>query len=200
MRPAARTSDTRARNSRCISGSRPLDGSSRMISGASPMNACTTPTFWRLPRDSLRICTDGSSSRRSATARHAPFGGPAAAPRSRAAQRRSARRGTPGRCRRTKGARGCGQRRPTRPVRRSSPARRSVGAARGVSDRGRLAGAVRPEEPEDLPLVDRERDLGDASPPSVGLGKSGGLDDARHPPVLVRSAHGLVSRTASRTG
>ena len=87
VRPAALTSDTRARNSRCISGSRPLDGSSRTISGASPMNACTTPTFWRLPRDSLRIWTDGSSSRRSATARQAPFGSPRSRPRSRAAQR-----------------------------------------------------------------------------------------------------------------
>ena len=45
VRPAALASDTRVRNSRCISGSRPLVGSSMMRSGSSPMNAWTTPTF-----------------------------------------------------------------------------------------------------------------------------------------------------------
>ncbi len=64
VRPAARTSATIVRNSRCIKGSRPLVGSSITRSGSSPMNACTTPTFCRFPRESLRTCTVGSRSRR----------------------------------------------------------------------------------------------------------------------------------------
>ncbi len=48
-------------------------------SGSVPMNTWTTPTFWRLPRDSFFTWTVGSSSRRSASGRQAPFATPRSA-------------------------------------------------------------------------------------------------------------------------
>ena len=45
------------------------------------MNTWTTPTFWRLPRDSFLTGTLGSSSSRSAIGRQAPLGSPRSAPR-----------------------------------------------------------------------------------------------------------------------
>ncbi len=62
-----------------------------------------------------------------------------------------------------------------------------LGATGGRTDqieqdahRGRLARAVGPEEPEDLPLGDLEVELDDASVLAVGLGQAFGLDDGGH--------------------
>src|SRR5262249_53286439 len=41
---------------------------------------------------------------------------------------------------------------------------------------GGLAGAVRPEQPEDLAALDRERDMVDGDRPPIGLGEVVGLD------------------------
>ena len=51
---ASRLSRTRSRNSRCMSGSSPVVGSSRTSRSGSCMNAWTMPTFCRLPWDSCR--------------------------------------------------------------------------------------------------------------------------------------------------
>ena len=47
-------------------------------------------------------------------------------------------------------------------------------------DRGRLAGAVRPEEPEHLALLDAQVDVDDPAVGAVGLGELFGLDDRGH--------------------
>src|SRR2546430_6919506 len=66
--PAARASRTIDRNVCCTSGSSPLVGSSRISSSGACMNACTRPTFCRLPLDRLRNRAVRSRSRRSASA------------------------------------------------------------------------------------------------------------------------------------
>jgi hypothetical protein len=53
-------------------------------------------------------------------------------------------------------------------------------------DRRRLAGAVRPQQAEDLALPDAERQLDDTSASTVGLGEVDDLDDVAHRSLLAR--------------
>jgi hypothetical protein len=66
--PAVRASSTNCRNVCWTSGSSPEVGSSRISSSGWCMNACTSPTFCRLPFDRLRIRAGSSSCSRSASA------------------------------------------------------------------------------------------------------------------------------------
>jgi hypothetical protein len=144
------------------------------------MNAWTTPTFWRLPRESFRIWTFGSSSSRSATELHAP--------------RRAAQ------CREVIEQLGC--RELTEVPRVASevgepavdrdrvapcveaedgrPPGRRADEAGEEADRGRLPGTVRAEESEDLPFMNPDFEVDHASPASVILGELEQLDRVAH--------------------
>src|SRR4029077_2657573 len=63
-------------------------------------------------------------------------------------------------------------------------------------DGGGLAGAVRPEDGEDLAGLDRERDVVDDSLVAVALGEVGDFDDV-HGPSLSRQP-GRTHRTSGR--
>ncbi|MNY46645.1 hypothetical protein D3C86_1818440 [compost metagenome] len=64
MVPAAFSSNTSSINIRCISGSRPEVGSSRIMSFGLCMKAATMPTFCFMPLDILRIGVAASNCRR----------------------------------------------------------------------------------------------------------------------------------------
>ena len=66
VRPSARTSRMMACSSCCMSGSRPLLGSSRMSSSGSLMKAAMSATFWRLPLERSAFLRERSASSRSA--------------------------------------------------------------------------------------------------------------------------------------
>ncbi len=146
------------------------------------MNTWTTPTFCRLPRDSLRTWTVGSSSRRSATVRQAPFGRPRrlghvvellARGQLSEVGRIAADVGEP-----DVGRRGLA---PAVVAKDGRPAGGRSQEAEQDPDRRGLAGAVRAEEAEDLAFVDLEIHVLDAATLAVSLREADGLDHIRHP-------------------
>ena len=110
--PRSRSSATRARNSSCISGSRPPVGSSRISSSGRWKVARIRPTFCRLPRESWPSGRSRSARKRSASSSARPM---PSTPRSRAEQpHRLAPRASRGRsrsrragCRAGRGSRRC---------------------------------------------------------------------------------------------
>ena len=143
------------------------------------MNACTSPTFWRLPFESAPIGRSSSSSSRSASAgARAEVGEPA--------QLREVGEEL---------ARGQPLVEPQVAGQVADPAAHARGRAARVDaeqldpparrpdqveqqpDRRRLAGAVRPEEAEHLAGLDLEVEVDDAALAAVQLGQSFGADD-----------------------
>src|SRR4029079_7333714 len=75
--------------------------------------------------------------------------------------------------------------------------RSSVGAPRSLNalHGGRLAGAIRPDQPEDLSLVDVEGHVGDGDRSAIALRERAHADDGRRHRTDVTRALAVVSRT-----
>ena len=181
--PRSRSSPTSARNSSCMSGSRPPVGSSRISSSGSWKKAWIRPIFWRLPRESSPSGRSRSAWKRSASCGARPRSAHAADLREEreelaSGQPRVVREvprqvSQPGSDRQAVAPR-------VEPEQASRAARR-VKQVQERPDRRCLASAVRPEESEHLPGLDVHRDVLDATRVAIALGQTVGLYDGAHP-------------------